>query len=188
MQGRSARFGRGWTVERARLLDLIDRMRSAVPSELESARAVLRERDALLADAKEETQILLTKARQEADLRVDSHDLVLEAQRRASEIVAEATRQAQTIVEETRSEAAAVRGEAVSQAVEQTLEADRYSLDVLRRLEAQLTALDTSVRAGIQQLDQKLQREEEQAAADARDAVIREQHAERNPPRGPRTP
>lgn len=175
LAGRQARLGGGWTVDRDRLMDLVDRMRSAIPAEVTDARALLRDRVGMLEDANEEAQIVVTKARQEADHRLNSHDLVLEAQRRSAEIMEQAGTQARTITEEARSESAAMRGEATSQAVEQALEADRYSLDVLRRLDAQLAALETSVRAGIDQLDHKIEREQEQIAVDARDAAIREQ-------------
>ena len=94
----------------------------------------------------------------------------------------EATQQAKQITEEARTEAAAIRGGATSQAVEQAIEADRYSLDVLRRLEDQLAALLTSIRAGIEQLNHKLEREEEQRAVDLRDARIREQRTAADEP------
>ena len=177
LSGRNARLGGGWVVDRDRLLDMVDRMRSAVPGEVEDARAVLREQRDLIQGAEEESRIVLRRAQQEADARVNSHDLVLDAQRRASEVLEQATAQAQRITEEARGTAAALRGEATSDAVEQALEADRYSLDMLRRLESQLVALDASVKVGVQQLAAKLEREEEQIAVDARDAEIREQHA-----------
>jgi len=174
--GRNARLGGGWVVDRKLLLDLIDRMRSAVPSEVEDARVVLREQREMIQGAEEESRILLRRAQQEADARVNSHDLVLDAQRRASEILEQATVQAQQMTEAARGESAAMRGEATSDAVEQSLEADRYSLDMLRRLESQLVALDASVKVGIRQLVEKLEREDEQLAVEARDAAIREQH------------
>ncbi len=164
-------------MDRNRLLDLIDRMRSAVPAEVESARAVLQDRNEVLKEAAEEAQLLVAKAREEADLRTHSHDLVLEAQRRASELMEQTTEQSRETLERARTESAAIRGDATSQAVEQAMEADRYSLDILQRLDSQLAALGTSVRAGINQLDQKLRRDEEQVSLDGRDAEIRRQHA-----------
>jgi hypothetical protein len=177
LQGRQARFGGGWTVDRALLMELIDRMRSAVPAEVEDARTILRERNDVLARAEEDAQITLTKARQEADNIVNSHDLVLDAQRRAGEMVEESREQATQLLEETRGQAARVRGEATSQAVEQALEADRYSLDMLQRLDAQLAAIQTSVRAGADQLETKVSRAEEHADVEARDRAIREDSA-----------
>ena len=171
-------MGRGWLVERDRLLDLIDRIRAVVPGEIGDARAILRDRNDLLAQANDEAELVLTKARHEAELRVAAHDLTLDAQRRAAEIIEQAREQTRTVMEESRMEATAIRGDATSQAVEQAREADRYSLDVLRRLEAQLTALTTSVRAGVTQLDQKMEQEEAQLAVDRRDRPMRERRSE----------
>ena len=144
-----------------------------MPTEVADAQGVIRDRQQILARANEEAEILLAKAQQEADAQLDGHDLVREAQRRASEILNEASQQTKQITKEARAEAAAIRGGATSQAVEQAIEADRYSLDVLRRLEDQLAALLTSIRAGIEQLNRKLEQEEEQRAVDLRDARIR---------------
>jgi hypothetical protein len=172
LSGRAGRFGGGWTVNRDELLDIIDSMRSAVPREVQEARTVLRDRHDVLAKADEEALIITNKARDEAEHRLNAHDLVLQAQRRAVEVIDQATTEAQETLSAARAESAAMRGEATTQAVEQSLEADRYSLDMLRRLEAQLTSIGSSVRAGIDQLDQKIEREEELAAVDRRDAQI----------------
>ena len=177
LQGRQARFGGGWTVDRALLMELIDRMRSAVPAEVEDARTILRERNDVLGRAEEDAQITLTKARVEADNIVNSHDLVLDAQRRASEIIEESREQGTLVLEEARGQAARMRGEATSQAVEQALEADRYSLDMLQRLDAQIAAIQTSVRAGADQLETKVTRAEEHADVEARDRAIRQDSA-----------
>lgn len=176
LQGRQARFGGGWAVDRAALLELIDRMRSAVPAEVEDARRVMQDRNEVLAKAEEEAHVILTKARQEAENLVNSHDLVLDAQRRATQMADGARDESTRITEEARVEASRVRGEATSQAVEQALEADRYSLDMLQRLDAQLAAIQTSVRAGVDQLGAKVTRGEEHAAVEQRDRSIREEY------------
>ena len=167
-------------MNRDELLDVIDRMRSAVPREVEEARSVLRDRHQVLSQADEEAIIIVNKAREEAEHRLNSHDLVLEAQRRAADIIDRVSTEARDDRDSARRESAAIRGESTTQAVEQALEADRYSLDMLRRLEAQLTAIESSVRAGINQLDQKVQREEELAAVDARNTDIIADREERN--------
>lgn len=177
--GKRGRFGGGFVVNRERLLDLIDQVRATVPAEIAEARAVLQERAKVLAEAGEQAALLVTKAKHEVELLLDGHDLVHNAQRRASEIMEQAAAQARQIVEEVRTEAAGIRGAATSQAVEQAMEADRYSLDVLRRLEGQLTTLMTSIRAGIEQLDRKLEREIEQRGVDVRDAKLREAKRDR---------
>ena len=180
LSGRAARFGGGWIVNRDVLLDVVDRMRAAVPREVEEARAILRERQTVLNKADEEALIITNRARDEAEHRLNAHDLVIEAQRRAADVMEKAATEARDLRAAARSDAAGIRSDATTQAVEQALEADRYSLDMLRRLEAQLTSIESSVRAGIDQLDQKIQREEEIAGADARDArIIAERERER---------
>ena len=159
-------------MNRDELLDTIDRLRSAVPREVEDARSILRERHDILAKADEDAIVVGNKARDESEQRLNSHDMVMEAQRRAADIAGRAQEQAHEALDSARREAAAIRGDATSQAVEQALEADRYSLDMLRRLEAQLSSIEGSVLAGMDQLDKKIEREQELAEIDARDAEI----------------
>ena len=176
LAARRARFGGGVSVDRDRLLDLVDQIRASVPTAIADAQGILHDRQQILARANEEAEVVAAKARQEADAQLSGHDLIRKAQLRASEIIKEATQQAQQITKEARTEATAIRGSATSQAIEQAIEADRYSLDVLRRLESQLAALLTSIRAGIEQLSHKLEQEQEQRSVALRDARIREQH------------
>ena len=177
LAGRRARFGSGVSVDRDRLLDLVDQIRASVPTAIADAQSILHDRQQILVRANEEAEVIVAKARQEADAQLSGHDLVRQAQLRAAEIIKEATQQAQETTKEARTEATAIRGSATSQAIEQAIEADRYSLDVLQRLESQLAALLTSIRAGIEQLNQKLAHEQEQRAVAIRDARIREQHS-----------
>ena len=153
-------------------MDLIDRLRAAVPAAIEEAQRVLRERQRTLAEAEEEARMIMTKARQEADLLVSSHDLVVDAQRRANELLETGRTQAQAMLDDAHREAAGLRGEATSQAVEQALEADRYSLDMLRRLDTQLGSLRTGLQSGLEQLVSKVEQAEESRALDQRDAEL----------------
>ena len=162
-------------LDRERLLDLIDQVRAAVPAEIADARAVLQERQRVMKEAEEEGRLLVAQAKREAEAQLSGHELVRHAQRRATEIMTQVTTEAKTVAEDARNEAAAIRGSATSQAVEQAIEADRYSLDVLRRLEEQLAALLSSIRAGIEQLDKKLEREQGQWEVESRNARTRDQ-------------
>ena len=172
LHGRRSRLGGGYSVDRDRLLELIDQMRAAAPEAIAEAQRVLEERDKILNDAGEEAELTLAKARQEAEIRVNAHDLVLEAQRRATDVIEQANSRARTISGDARAEAAGLRGEAASQAVGQAVEADRYSLEVLRQLETQLQLMIASIQAGMEELERKLEHEQEQHAVDVRDAEL----------------
>ena len=172
LEGRSARLGGGWVVDREQLLDLIDRLRATAPASVEQAQLLLTERDRVLEGAREEAQILVHRAQQEAEMRVDAHELAVDAQQRADEIVERAGQSAREAIEHAREEAAALRGAAATDAVEQALEADRYSLELLRRLAEHLSGLEQNVSNSVGALELKLAQAQEARDLDSRDAEL----------------
>ena len=173
LAGRNARFGAGWVVDREQLLDLIDRLRATAPASLEQADKLISERDNVLEEAREEAQLIVNRARQEAESQIDAHEIVVSAQQRADEILERAGQSAREAIENARAEAAGVRGAAATDAVEQALEADRYSLEMLRRLAEQLNGLEQNVNNSVSALELKLAQAQEARNLDARDAETR---------------
>ena len=170
LSGRNARLGGGWIVDREQLLDLIDRLRAAAPASLEQAEQLLRERDKVLEGAREEAQLVVNRAQQEAEMQIGAHEVVVAAQQRADEILERAGMSAREAIENARAEAAGIRGGAATDAVEQALEADRYSLEMLRRLAEQLASLEQNVNNSVGALELKLAQAQEARDLDARDA------------------
>ena len=174
LAGRRNRFGSGWTVDREQLLDLIDRLRMAAPASTEQAQRLLQEREVLLQQTQEEAAILAQQARQEAEQQISVHELVQAAESRAQNIVDQAHQAANETVTRANQEAAAVRGQATTEAVSQALEADRYSLEMMRRLNDQLRTMQTSVGSAVDQLEHKLAQSEQSQAVDQRDEAARQ--------------
>ena len=170
LSGRSARFGGGWVVDREQLLDTIDRLRATAPASLEQAQQLVGERDRVLEEAREEAQIIVNRAQQEAEMQIGAHELVVAAQQRADEILERAGQSSREAIENARAEAAAIRGSAATDAVEQALEADRYSLELLRRLAEQLNGLGQNVNNSVNALELKLAQAQEARDLDIRDA------------------
>ena len=170
LAGRNARLGGGWIVDREQLLDLIDRLRAAAPASLEQAEQLLGERDKVLEGAREEAQLVVNRAQQEAEMQIGAHEVVVAAQQRADEILERAGMSAREAIENARAEAAGIRGGAATDAVEQALEADRYSLEMLRRLAEQLASLEQNVNNSVGALELKLAQAQEARDLDARDA------------------
>ena len=170
LSGRNARLGGGWIVDREQLLDLIDRLRAAAPASLEQAEQLLGERDKVLEGAREEAQLVVNRAQQEAEMQIGAHEVVVAAQQRADEILERAGMSAREAIENARAEAAGIRGGAATDAVEQALEADRYSLEMLRRLAEQLASLEQNVNNSVGALELKLAQAQEARDLDARDA------------------
>ena len=170
LEGHRGRFGRGWVVDRDKMLDLVDRLRTRAPVSVEQAQQVLEERGELIRQAREEARIISQRANEEAELRVGSHDIVMSAQARAAEIIERANQQATDSAERARDEAAGIRGRAAAEAVQQALEADRYSLEILNRLIEHLRTIDTTIGNAVTALETKIENTERQQALDSRDA------------------
>lgn len=169
LEGHRGRFGRGWVVDRDKLLDLVDRLRTRAPVSVEQAQQVLEERGELIRQAQEEARIISQRANEEAELRVGSHDIAMAAQARAAEIIERANQQATESAERARDEAAGIRGRAAAEAVQQALEADRYSLEILNRLIEHLRTIDTTIGNAVTALETKIENTERQQALGARD-------------------
>lgn len=173
LAGRRSRFGSGWTVDREQLLDLIDRLRLAAPASADQAQRLLEERERLIQQTQEEAAILSAQARHDAEQQVSVHELVQAAEARAQSIVDQAHTSATETISRANQEAATVRGQATTEAVSQALEADRYSLEMLRRLLDQLRTMQTSVSGAVDQLEFKVQQSEQSQSVDQRDEAAR---------------
>jgi vacuolar-type H+-ATPase subunit H len=112
---------------------IIDQIRLSLPNEIRRARMVNSERDALLNEARAQADQMLRSADNDARERVKEHYIARQAESHAEEIMATAQR-----------EATQVRSEA-----------DEYSYRVLLDLDQRLEGLVTTVRNGIEALEQR---------------------------------
>ena len=144
-------------VDRKRLLDLIDQMRVAVPAELREAQQVMAQKDELLLKAREESQLLVAQAQQEVEARLSDNDLVKAAEEKGQELLRQAEEQAESMLKDAEERMRVRFGQAETVAAQQMDEADRYTMEMLRKLEAQLSAFLGSVRAGIDSMENKTQ-------------------------------
>ncbi|HMT20986.1 MAG TPA: hypothetical protein PKE20_07035 [Promineifilum sp.] len=137
-------------VNEEKVYSLLDQMRVAVPEEIKRANRIEAEKDRILAQAKEEAERIRELARQEANELVKRDQIVSAAQHRAENIVERARRDSEALRQD----------------------ADVYIMDVLNRLEEDLTRTLKVVQNG----QQKVQSEQQaamQAAADAAEGARR---------------
>ena len=122
----------GAVVDRDECLVLIDQMRVTVPQQIAEARRIQEERDQIIARAEQEAQMIIDRSHEEVELLLNDQGLLKEARERSA-VIAEETRRT---AEET------MRG------------ADEYAIRVLGELEDQLIALQTTIRNGLETLQQ----------------------------------
>src|SRR3972149_6141251 len=133
------------------LLNLIDKIRMAVPDAIVESKRLVRERENII----EQAEQIRASAEKEFVTRLQDHEVIKLAQRRAQEIVREAERRAEELLQQTHSRAQQTLTDGDGLLHERQREADRYSMEVLRRLETQLNGYLSSVRKGLDVLERE---------------------------------
>jgi cell division septum initiation protein DivIVA len=117
-------------IDREEIYDLLDQMRSTIPEEIKQARWIVKERQEMLAEAKQESDRLLSEAQERAEkLAADT------------EVERLAEKNAQQIMEDARDQERQIR-----------LGAEDYADDVLGNLEMNLDKFLAAVRRGRERL------------------------------------
>lgn len=139
--GRRVPFTGTVVVNEVAVLELLDRMRAAMPAELVEAQQLLEERDQVLQSAHRDATELGARAREEAERQVR------EARAHAEALVA-----ADAVSREAQSRAAATIADAEQRAAQTTGEADAYARQVMEQLAEQMERSLATVRRGIESL------------------------------------
>jgi hypothetical protein len=120
-------------VDQAAILELIDQLRAAVPPEVTQAKRITEEATRITERAHEEGEAVIARAQEQAARMLEDRELVQLAKQRATEIIDTATREAAEIR----------RG------------SDEYAAGVLIRLEGECIKALTSIKRGIDMLDER---------------------------------
>jgi cell division septum initiation protein DivIVA len=125
-------------VDEQDVLDIIDQIRVSIPDEIKSASRITRERDQLLADAREEADRLVREADAHIADRLADHHLVRSAEVRAAQIEDRALQQADQV----------------------RRESEQYAYRVMQKLREQIAQISQTVDRGLQELESHPAREE----------------------------
>ncbi len=131
--GKGVPFTRRRLVDDDECLSIIEQIRLSLPSEIRQAKRVNTERDSLLDEAESQAAQIIRNAELDAQERIQEHHVTRRAENRAQELIAQAERRVAQI----------------------RREADQYAYSVLVDLEHRLNGLIGTVRAGLQDLDDR---------------------------------
>ncbi len=154
-EARKLPVGGGAVMSRQRLLDLIDRMRVAVPREVYDSRELIEKRDEVLREAHEEAALILAQAQEQLEQKLKETEVMKTAEVRAKEVGALADERAQDLVKSAEEQSRARLDEAQDGARAQMKEADVYALQTLKRLDQELDGFIQTVRKGIDTLERR---------------------------------
>ena len=122
-------------------MELVDQLRLSIPEEIRSAEDVLSQKDQILNTATNDARRTKSMAEDELRDRLNSNELVIQAETRAAETVRDAEERITRMLQQAEAEALSRR-----------TEADAYALRSLRAMETELGKLAISVRKGIEVL------------------------------------
>ena len=120
-------------VDKKKLDDLLDQMRSTIPEEIGQARWIVAEREEMLADARREAERILEEARERQSQLVSGHGLIRQAERAAQEII-----------DDTRAREREIR-----------VGAEEYAAEILDTLEVNLSKFIAAVQRGRERLQRR---------------------------------
>jgi vacuolar-type H+-ATPase subunit H len=122
-------------LDQSAVLELIDQLRVAVPDEVRQAKRITDDASRITERAREEADQVIGRAQEQAAQMLEERELVKLAQQRAGELIDQAN----------------------GQAVEIRRGADEYAAGVLIRLEGECIKALTSIKRGIDMLDERHQ-------------------------------
>ena len=125
-------------IDKKKVMELLDQLRLAIPQEILAAEEVLTEKDQILNLALLDARRTKGQAEDEYRERLDHSEITLVAENRAVEVLRQAEERAERLNRQSEAQARSRRSEA-----------DAYALQSLRALERELSALNGSVRKGI---------------------------------------
>lgn len=95
-------------VPKDELMEMIQELHMRMPGEIERCQKIMRNKEGILTDAREQAEQIVSDAAAEADSLVAEHEVVQIAQARAQEIISQAEYQAQEILTQAQTEADAI--------------------------------------------------------------------------------
>ncbi len=122
-------------------MELVDQLRLTIPEEIRSAEDVLSQKDTILNTAANDARRTKSMAEDELRDRLNSNELVTQAETRAAESVKDAEERITRMLQQSEAEA-----------LSRKTDADAYALRSLRAMEVELGKLAGSVRKGIEVL------------------------------------
>lgn len=125
-------------IDRDTVLDLLDELREALPSELHRAQDLIQAKDEYVSSAKREVERMMQKAEYDAKSRVSDSEVLIAARERGHEII--------TRAEERSGEMYRVVNEYTEDALRRTEEAIKAALDEIKQNRARFRAASAARR------------------------------------------
>ncbi|MEW5820306.1 MAG: ATP synthase F0 subunit B [Cyanobacteriota bacterium] len=137
-----------YVVPHEKIIDMLDKVRTSLPSEIAEATNVLKRRDEIQLESQRRANQMLTEAKEQAERLLSESELLKAVQEEAGRIRQQVLAEAEYIKKQAREEAEQIRAQAINEAMATREGSDQYAERVLTSLDSDLTDLHTIVRNG----------------------------------------
>ncbi|MDD3593996.1 MAG: hypothetical protein PHX18_05150 [Candidatus Gastranaerophilales bacterium] len=151
-------------VDKEDLFDLIDKVRSVLPKEIQEANSIIKRKDEINREAQTTAEEIISEAKKEAIRRIDQHEILEGVKTEAEKIKEETISERDIIREKTIAECMKLKKQVITEVIAIREGADRYAQSVFGRLVDDMQELQAIVSAGQNQLGKLKDNSEQQIA------------------------
>ena len=130
-------------VDGKKMQELLDQLRLSVPQDIKASQEIIQKKDAIINQAQLEARRIRGSVEEEFNARVEQSEVLNTARQRADEMIEDAKRKVNRLLSQTAAESKATQKDS-----------DAYAHAALQGLEQKLTTVLTTVRKGMETLDQ----------------------------------
>lgn len=135
-------------VNHEKITDTVDKIRAAIPGEIQEAQSIIKRRDDIHLDAQKKANQILAEAKHHAELLLCESELLKAVQAEAERIRQQVISDCEIMKKQAQEEAEMMRANSVNECIAIREGADKYAETVLTSLDKDLTELHGIVRNG----------------------------------------
>jgi cell division septum initiation protein DivIVA len=136
------------TVNHEVIIDILDKIRTSIPGEIQEAHSILKKRDEMQAEAQRMANQILIDAKHQSESMLSESELLRAVQAEADRIRQQVISDCEMLKKQTQDEAELVRSTAINEAIAMREGSDKYAEAVLANLERDLGELHEVVKNG----------------------------------------
>lgn len=137
-----------YIVPHEKIIDVLDKIRTSLPSEIAEAASIIKRRDEIHLEAQRRANQMLAEAKAQAEQLLSESELLNAVQSEAERIKQQVTAEVEFMKKQAKEEAELARSQALNEAMATREGADQYAEKVLMTLDSNLTDLHTIVHNG----------------------------------------
>lgn len=135
-------------VNHEKIIDILDKIRTSIPGEIQEAHSIIRKSDDIQSDARRKAEMLLNEARSHAERMLSESELLNAVQAEANKIREEVVSEVEMIRHRAREEAEQIKMASINEAIQIREGADKYAEAILSNLDRDLGEMHSIVQNG----------------------------------------